>query len=247
MIKIRVLLQISYLGTNYHGWQVQPNGITVQEVLGKKLEQMYKHNINLTGCSRTDAGVHANMFFCHYDTELKIDETGIVKGLNSVLPKDISVNSATYVSDDFHARYSAKGKNYVYKILNTTIHNPFLYDRVWHIERVLDVDLMNTFCKKLCGTHDFYGFSSSGRTVKDTVRTITECSVSKENDIITISVTANGFLYNMVRIIVGTAVAVSDKKISVGEVEDILASLDRDRAGITAPPNGLYLNKVFYE
>ena len=242
----RVLLKISYLGSNYHGWQVQPNGITVQQVLGEKLQQMYKQKVNLTGCSRTDAGVHASEFYCHYDTELHIDESGIVKGLNSVLPKDIAVLSADYVDAGFHARYSAKGKNYVYIIRNTTIHDPFLNGRAWHIERPLCVDKMNEFCNKICGTHDFIGFSSSGRTVTDTVRTISECSVTREGDNIIVSVSADGFLYNMVRIIVGTAVEVSDGKISLSDIEEILASKDRARAGITAPPDGLYLNKVFY-
>ncbi len=246
MIMERVLLRISYLGTNYHGWQVQPNGITIQQVLCEKLEQMFKQRINLTGCSRTDAGVHAKEFYCHFDTSLHIENNGIVKGLNSVLPKDICVLSAEYVDSNFHARYSAKGKNYVYIIRNAPIHDPFSTGRAWHIERKLDVEIMNQFCKKICGKHDFYGFSSSGRTVSDTVRTVFECSVTKEGENIIFSVSADGFLYNMVRIIVGTAVEVSDGKININEIDDILNSLDRSRAGITAPPDGLYLNKIFY-
>ncbi len=246
MVMERVLLRIAYCGTAYHGWQVQPNAITVQEVLGSKLEQMYKNKVNLTGCSRTDAGVHAKEFYCHFDTQLHIEPDGIVRGLNSVLPKDIAVLSAEYVDSSFHARYSAKGKNYIYIIRNANIHDPFLENRVWHIERRLNIDLMNEFCKKICGKHDFYGFSSSGRTVTDTVRTITECTVSKFGDDIVFSVSADGFLYNMVRIIVGTAVAVSDGKITIEKVDDILESKDRSKAGITATPDGLYLNKVFY-
>ncbi len=246
MIMERVLLKISYLGTFYHGWQVQPNGITVQEVLQSKLEAMYKCKIALTGCSRTDAGVHAREFYCHYDAPFHICDEGIVKGLNSTLPKDISVISAQYVADDFHARYSAKGKNYEYVILNAPIHDPFLLDRVLHIERKLDVEAMNSFCEKLCGTHDFEGFSSSGRTVKDTVRTITECKVRREDDHVILTVSANGFLYNMVRIIVGTAVDVSDGKIKPEDTLAILNSRKRELAGITAPAAGLYLNKVYY-
>ncbi len=242
----RVLLKISYLGTNYHGWQVQPNGITIQEVLQSKIEQMYKDRINLTGCSRTDAGVHALEFYCHYDAPFHIEEESIVLGLNSVLPKDIAVKKAQYVPDDFHSRYSAKGKNYIYIIDNTKIHNPFNNKRSWHIERSLDCELMNEFCKIIIGKHDFRGFSSSGRTVEDTVRTVTECSVKKDGNKIIFSVSADGFLYNMVRIIVGTAIEVSDGKIKVDDVNDILYSKERSRAGITAPPDGLYLNKVFY-
>ncbi len=246
MIMERVLLKISYLGSAYHGWQVQPNGITVQEVLQSKIEQLYKAKISLTGCSRTDAGVHAKEFYCHFDAPFHINTDGIVKGLNSLLPRDISVYSAEYVAADFHSRYSSKGKNYIYLIENTAVRNPFNIGRAWHIERPLSVDIMNEFCQKLCGTHDFYGFSSSGRTVETTVRTVYNCSVSKDNELITLSVSGDGFLYNMVRIIVGTAVDVSDGKINISDIEEILLSKERSRAGITAPPDGLYLNKVFY-
>ncbi len=242
----RVLLKISYLGTAYHGWQVQPNGITVQEEMQNALEKMYKVRPNLTGCSRTDAGVHANEFFCHFDTELEINERGIVLGLNALLPPDISVLDAKYVDNDFHARYNAKGKNYIYRIYNSEIKNPFKADRALQISRKLDIDKMNEFCKGLCGKHDFYGFSSSGRTVTDTVRTITDCFVYKEDDEVILSVTADGFLYNMVRIITGTALAVSDGLISPYDTQSIILSKDRDRAGVTVAPLGLYLNKVFY-
>lgn len=242
----RVLLKICYLGTAYHGWQVQPNGITIQAVLQEKIESMYKSKINLTGCSRTDSGVHANEFFCHFDTDIHIEPKGIIKGLNSILPKDIAILDCIYVERNFHARYSAKGKNYVYKILNSPINNPFLFDRAWHIERNLDIELMNKFCKEICGTHDFLGFSSSGRTVTDTIRTVSECFVSKTDNIIELSITANGFLYNMVRIIVGTAVDISDGKIDINNISSIIDSCDRSLLGITAPPQGLYLNKVIY-
>lgn len=246
MIMERVLLKISYLGTAYHGWQVQPNGVTVQQVLQSCIEGMFKQKISLTGCSRTDAGVHANEFFCHFDTGNHIDETGIIRGLNSVLPHDIVVQDCKYVSSDFHSRYSAKGKNYVYKILNRPIGDPFLHDRVWHISRPLNAELMSEFCKTLCGTHDFIGFSSSGRTVTDTVRTVFDCDVQRNGDMVTLSVSADGFLYNMVRIIVGTAVDVSDGKYDIAELGDIISSCDRSAAGMTAPPQGLYLNRVFY-
>ena len=242
----RVLLKISYLGTAYHGWQVQPNGITVQEEMQNALEKMYKVRPNLTGCSRTDAGVHANEFYCHFDTNLDINERGIVLGLNALLPSDISVLDAKYVENDFHARYNAKGKNYIYRIYNTEIKNPFLADRTLQIARELDIEKMNEFCKRICGKHDFYGFSSSGRSVTDTIRTITECSVSKEGKEVILSVTADGFLYNMVRIITGTAIAVSDGLIDPKDTESIILSKDRDKAGATVAPWGLYLNKVFY-
>ncbi len=243
---MRALLRISYLGTNYHGWQVQPNGITVQEVLQNALESVYKTRPALTGCSRTDAGVHAKEFYCHYDVDMIIPEKGVIAALNSVLPDDIAVKGCEYVADDFHARYSAKGKNYVYKIYNSQIPDPFLADRSWIISRSLNINSMNEFATGLIGTQDFVAFSASGRTVENTVRTLTECKVSRENDIITISVSADGFLYNMVRIIVGTLVDVSDGKIAVDSAADILKSKNRSTAGFTAPAHGLYLNKVLY-
>ena len=161
---MRVLLKISFLGTAYHGWQVQPNGITVQQVMQDALESLYKLRPNLSGCSRTDAGVHANEFYCHYDISAKIPENGIVHALNAKLPDDIVVLSAEYVSDDFHSRYSAKGKNYIYKIHNSNSLSPFNADRMLHIDRELNIDLMNEFCKRIIGEYDFVGFSSSGRT-----------------------------------------------------------------------------------
>ena len=243
---MRVLLKISFVGTAYHGWQVQPNGITVQETMQNALESLYNLRPNLSGCSRTDAGVHANEFYCHFDIETQIPTNGIVHSLNRFLPNDIAVLSAEYVDDNFHSRYSAKGKNYIYKIYNSDTINPFNHDRMLHINRELNIDLMNEFCKRIVGEYDFIGFSSSGRTVTDTVRKITDCGVTRNGDEITLSVTANGFLYNMVRIITGTAISVSDGKIDPYKTEEILLSKDRNLAGFTAPAHGLYLNKVIY-
>ena len=244
---MRVLLKISYIGSAYHGWQVQPNGITVQKVVQEALQTVYKNdNIGVTGCSRTDAGVHANEFFCHYDVDKFIPETGIVAALNTVLPDDIAALECRYVEDSFHARYSAKYKNYIYRIYNAEVPDPFEAHRSWHIVRQLDDEKMNKFAKQIIGTYDFIGFSSSGRTVEDTVRTVTDCSVSREDNIVTLNVTADGFLYNMVRIIVGTAISVSDGKIDPDNTKEIILSKNRNAAGQTAPPHGLYLNKVFY-
>ena len=243
---MRYLLTISYLGTEYHGWQVQPNGITVQEKVQDALEHVYKTRPALTGCSRTDAGVHAKEFCCHYDTQQIIPESGIISALNTVLPNDIAVIGCKIVDNDFHARYSAKGKNYIYRIYNNKVQNPFLFDRSWQISRPLNIKKMNIFLTDLVGTHDFVAFSSSGRSVEDTIRTITECKAEQKGDFVEISISANGFLYNMVRIIVGTAVEVSDGKIPEDIAKDIFNTNDRNLAGITAPPHGLFLNKVFY-
>ncbi len=242
----RVLLTICYDGTAYHGWQIQPNGITVQQVLCEELSLMLGKKTDVTGCSRTDAGVHANMFCCHLDCDDNIPDTAFTRGLSSRLPADISVLDCKRVADNFHARYDALGKTYSYNILNSNIKDPFLERYSWRIERKLDIDKMKEFGREIIGTHDFYAFSSSGRTVKDTVRTIKECQVERNGDTVTLNVTANGFLYNMVRIIVGTAVEVSDGKIKVSDIRQILNEKKRENAGVTAPAKGLFLKKVIY-
>ena len=242
----RILLTLGFDGTAYHGWQVQPNGITVQETLQNALLKLLGKPHGVTGCSRTDAGVHAREFCCHIDCDDNIPDIAFLRGLNSFLPPDIAVKSVKEVKSDFHARYNAKGKTYKYRILNTNIKDPFLSRYSWQIERRLDIDKMNEFCSALVGTHDFYAFSSSGRTVEDTVRTITECFVEREGDEVILTVSANGFLYNMVRIIVGTAVEVSDGKINPQNTLEIINSKKREMAGITAPPNALFLWKVHY-
>lgn len=242
----RYLLKIAYDGTAYHGWQVQPNGITVQGVLCDALSNMCKCKTAVTGCSRTDAGVHANEFFCHFDTNLNIPQTAYIKGLNAILPNDISVVDCVSVEADFHARYSAKGKNYIYRFYDGELANPFYTRYALSVPQKLNVDLMNEFCSKIVGTYDFCGFSSSKRTVTDTVRTISECKVYRDGDFTVLSVTADGFLYNMVRIIAGTALEVSMGKIDPADTENILKSKNRERAGATLSPHGLFLNKVFY-
>jgi len=242
----RILLTLKYDGTEYHGWQVQPNGITVQQVLQERLYKVLGVKTGVTGCSRTDAGVHANMFCCHIDCEDNIPDDAFLRGLNSVLPNDISVTACKRVSDDFHARYNACGKTYVYHIYNSSIKDPFKLRYSWWIEKELDVMLMNQFCEKIIGKHDFYGFSSSGRTVEDTVRTVKECYVTRDNDEVRLHITADGFLYNMVRIVTGTAVEISMGRISLENVDEIFTQKSRERAGITAPPQGLFLEKVIY-
>ena len=187
----RILLTLSYDGTAYHGWQVQPNGITVQEVLQNSLETLLKTRPSVSGCSRTDAGVHAKEFCCHLDCEEVIPKEAFLKGLNSLLPPDIAVTDYKEVVSDFHARYNAKGKTYVYRILNSNKKDPFLSRYAWAIEKPLNLELMNEFCSNIIGTHDFYAFSSSGRTVTNTVRTVSECEAEKNGDIVTIKITAD--------------------------------------------------------
>lgn len=242
----RILLTLGYDGTNYHGWQIQPNAFTVQEAVQDALFKLLGKPIGVTGCSRTDAGVHAREFCCHLDCDDNIPDNAFLRGLNSMLPPDIAIKNCKEVAPDFHARYASTGKTYVYRILNSNEKDPFLSRYSWQIERRLCTQKMNEFCEKIVGTHDFYGFSSSGRTVEDTVRTVTECYVERNGDLVTLTVTANGFLYNMVRIIVGTAVNVSDGKIDPDIIEEIYTKKDRSLAGVTAPPMGLMLHKVHY-
>ena len=242
----RVLLTIKYDGTSYHGWQVQNNALTVQEVMQDSLERLLGSRPSLSGCSRTDAGVHAREFCCHLDCNETIPKEAFLRGLNSILPNDIAVIDYREVPNDFHARYDAKGKNYVYRFYCSKITDPFLSRYAWRLDRELDVEKINVFCSSLVGTHDFLPFSSSGRTVEDTVRTISECRMITDEGLPALSVTANGFLYNMVRIITGTALAVSDGRLASDCAEEIFSSKLRSKAGETVPPHGLFLNKVFY-
>ena len=241
----RYLLKISYDGTAYHGWQVQPGVVTIQETLQNGLYKILQKETGVTGCSRTDAGVHAREFYCHLDCDDNIPRDAFLRGLNSVLPNDISVLDAKIVSSDFHARYNAKGKNYIYNFYYGNL-NPF-YDRyALRLDREVDLDIVNEFCKTIIGKHDFYGFSSSGRTVEDTVRTVTDCKIYTDGDFVKFDISADGFLYNMVRILVGTALGVSYGRFETDVALKVFDTKDRGLAGDTVSPKGLFLNKVFY-
>lgn len=242
----RRLLKIAYLGTAYCGWQVQPNGRSVQQTVQDALEKMLGFRPALTGCSRTDSGVHANAFYCHFNGGENIPNKGLVAGLNTLLPQDIAVLDCQDVSPNFHVRYSALGKNYIYKIYESPVPNPFLNGRVLWLKQPVELERMNEACRAYCGTHDFKAFCSAGSKVQDTVRTVSECFVQRKNGLLTFSVTANGFLYNMVRILVGTALEVAGGQLLAEKIPEILAQKDRTAAGKTAPACGLYLNNVFY-
>lgn len=240
-----MLLTISYDGTNYHGWQVQPNGITVQQTLQDALEKLLGKRVAVTGCSRTDAGVHAREFACHIDCDDHFPEKAFLKGLNSLLPNDIAVRDCREVSRDFHARYNAIGKKYIYSMY-TGVLNPFYSRYMLHLEKEPDIYLMNEFCKGIVGTHDFEPFSSSKRTVDNTVRTVSECYVKKENNCIHFEIKGDGFLYNMVRIIAGTALAVGQNRLNPDCYNEIFSTKDRSLAGDTLPAFALFLDKVYY-
>ncbi len=241
-----LLLTISFDGSNYHGWQVQENAITVQQTMQDAIERITGSRGNIVGCSRTDAGVHANMYCCNIRTESEIECSKFVTALNAVLPEDISVMKCGEVNYEFHARYDCKSKEYIYKIWNSPVKNPFLHKYSYQHKYPLDEEFLNRQAKQFIGTCDFSAFCASGSSVEDTVRTVTDAEVYREGDMVIFRVEANGFLYNMVRIMVGTLLDISAGKIKPDTIDEILLSKDRNRAGITAKPEGLYLNRIVY-
>ncbi len=241
-----LMLIVEYDGTCYHGWQRQQNAVTVQEVLEKALQVIMKEDIAVTGCSRTDAGVHARGFVCNFFTHTNIPADRVPYALNSVLPDDVVILSCHHMQEDFHARYHARSKKYRYRIINRTFPSPFEKHYACHFPYALDVDKMIKATKFLEGQHDFRAFMATGSMVKDTVRNIFEVSITQNNAEIRIDITGDGFLYNMVRIIAGTLIYVGIGKIGVSDISEIIACKDRKKAGITAPPQGLYLMEVRY-
>ena len=252
---MKIFLTISYVGTAYCGYQVQKNGVSIQQRLNEAAKALFSFDCDIVGCSRTDRGVHANMF-CATVTRRgedsiasTIPEDALPRAFNSYLPGDIAVRSAKYVEDTFHARYDVKYKEYVYKLYNAPLHDPFLHGRVWHYkEHISDEQLekMNQAAQYFCGKHDFSSFMSSGSKITDAVREVVGAKVERNGSVIEFTVSADGFLYNMVRIMMGTLVAVAEGKISPEEIPDIIEAKNRARAGMTAPADGLYLNRVEY-
>jgi len=245
---LKLKLNLAYDGTRYCGWQVQKNAVSVQETLQNAIESIFGERCMLTGCSRTDSGVHARDFCCavSFSKDINISSDKIPLALNHHLPDDISVFKAEYVSDEFHPRYDVKYKEYEYLILNDPIKDPFLVNKVYVYPKKLDPVLMNDAAQCLTGKYDFSAFMSSGSSVEDTVRTIKYFTVNSDGRFIKVNVAADGFLYNMVRILVGTLIEVSNGKILIGDLPHIIEQKNRKNAGFTAPPQGLYLNKVFY-
>lgn len=241
-----LLLTIKYLGTAYSGWQVQANAPSVQQTLQDAAEKLFTVRENIVGCSRTDAGVHANMYCCNIRTQSLLPCETVVRGLNAYLPSDIAVVSCKEVDYDFHARYSCEGKEYVYLIHNSQNRDPFLENRCWNFKKHIDAEFLNQQAQSFCGEHDFKAFCSAGSSVQSTVRTVKSFKVERSGDNIIMSVQANGFLYNMVRIMVGTLTDITMGRIAPDTIESIIKSCDRTNAGITAPAQGLYLNRVFY-
>ncbi len=242
-----ICLTLSYDGSRFHGWQMQENAETVQGFLAAACERIFGHKVTLYGCSRTDASVHANIFCCNFKTEKETPCEKIKVGLNALIPDEIAVLSAREMPLDFNSRFDCKGKEYVYKVWNSRVRNPFLIGRALHHPIPIDEKLLDKECKAFIGYHDFSAFCASGTEVADKKRTIFDFSVKREGDLVLFTVRGDGFLYNMVRIMVGTLLDINSKKIPEGTLSEVILSKDRVRAGITAKPDGLYLNKVFYD
>lgn len=242
-----IKLTIRFNGSDFHGWQIQDNAVTVQASIVAAIERIIGSRVTLNGCSRTDSGVHANMFCCNFRTEKEIDCKKLMRGLNAVLPDSISVYGCEEVDISFHSRFDCKGKEYIYKIWNSEAKNPFMKGLTLHYPYKLDAEMLNKEAADFVGTYDFSAFCSSGTDVEDKTRTVYSCNVTRDGDMVIFSVKGDGFLYNMVRIMVGTLLDISSGKIECGTVRDIILSKDRKLSGITAKAEGLYLNEVYYD
>ena len=242
-----LLITISYDGSKFHGWQIQHNAVTVQEVFQTALYSVINAKPDIKACSRTDSGVHAEMFCISTKISHPIPPERLKAAMNSHLPDSVVVLDVKEVDSDFHARYNAKGKRYIYRVLNRRERDPFYVGRALHYRYNLDVELLDKASKDYIGTHDFTSFCTLDKREKgDFTRTIYDFSVRRIGDIVEFTVEGNGFLYNMVRIMVGTLLAVNEGKIAPDSIPDIIRAESRDTAGPTAPPQGLYLNEVFY-
>jgi len=241
------LLTLSYLGTAYSGFQVQPNAKTVQAALQYAATKIFDAPCGITGCSRTDSGVHANEYLAVVEEHgtASIPEGAVARAMNTYLPKDISVSQSVAVADDFKLRREVEGKEYMYLIWNRPSRNPFLSDRALYYPRKLDLEEMEKAIPYFLGKQDFRAFMASGSDITDTVRTVWDLRVETDSDTVRIYVSADGFLYNMVRIIVGTLLEISEGKISSERLRLALETGERSLAGRTAPAEGLYLNRVF--
>lgn len=246
--KVRnLLVTIKYDGRTLHGWQIQSNAITVQELFQNAVKSVLSSCPDIKGCSRTDSGVHANMYCISMKTEHPIPCERLKHALNRYLPRTIVVLSVKEVDGDFHARYSCKGKEYVYKVLNSEIRDPFLEGYALHYRYKIDEEMLNKAAQAYVGSHDFTSFCTlDNREKGDFVRNVKYFNVERDGDIVTFTVAADGFLYNMVRIMVGTLLKIQQGKLSEDSIKKILEDKNRKSAGPTAPAEGLYLNKVFY-
>lgn len=247
---MKYLAKIKYLGTSFHGFQVQPDKRTVQGELSHALAEAFGGEWRVTGCSRTDAGVHANEFVLKLECDTAtVPSDKLSVAIARFLPNDLSLYYAEECSDEFHPRYDVRSKEYLYRIRNDKVYDPFDFERAWFVPRLIDdaaISKMKSAAKHFIGSHDFASFMSDGSEVEDTVRTVFSLDIEKIGSLIEIKISADGFLYNMVRIIVGTLIEVAFDRIAPSEISKIIYAKNRSLAGPTAPPFGLYLNKVIY-
>lgn len=245
---MRVLLVCRYDGSRYHGFQIQPNNKTIQEMIEKSLARIHKGtNIRIHMSGRTDSGVHAYIQPIHFDTNLNLTEKAWLNSVNAYLPKDIRIIGSKLVSDNFHVRFDSIEKTYEYRLCISKNINPFLVNYVGHCPFNFDYYKAQDCLQYFIGTHDFSSFCSKNSSVEDKVRTITNFTMRKENDIIIFEITGDGFLYNMVRIIIGTITDVATGKYDKSKIPEIIAQKDRSFSGKRADANGLYLKNVKYK
>ena len=236
-----------YNGTAYHRWPVQTTEISVAQTLEKGLSMVCGHPVKVTGCGRTDAGVHAEHYVANFRTESRIPVERLPFAVNTHIPEDIVVKAAYEVAEDFNAIGSCIKKEYTYRIYNSLFKNPFYVDRAYFYPKKLDEEFLNRAAHQFVGTHDFRAVRSVGTETKSTVRTIYWCDVTRNGDLLELKVCANGFLYNMVRAITGTVLYAAEGKFAPEDIPVILESGDRRLAGPTVPPGGLYLTRLWYE
>lgn len=242
-----IALRLMYSGTNYHGWQTQKNAVTVQETLENALTGICEESIRVTGCGRTDAGVHALKYCVNFKTASRIPADRLPLAVNSILPRDISVTAAVDAPEEFNAILSCKKKEYTYKIYNSKIRNPFYEHYSYFYPQALDEILMGEAAARFVGTHDFAAVRSVGTQTRTTVRTIFDFDVERDGDFVILRVSADGFLYNMARAMAGTLIYVSMGKIRPEEIRPLLKTGDRRLTGPTVPPQGLYLSRIWYD
>ena len=241
-----IKLTISYDGTRYKGWQIQKNGNTVQKEISKAAKKIFNSNHTVVGSSRTDSGVHAKGQVANIKTSSDIPAEKITLAFNRILPKDIAIVKCEEVDLDFHSQFLAKSKHYSYKILNSRGKDPFSEKYSWKVPYKLNIAAMKREAKVLEGRHDFKSFQAKDRKDKNTVREIYSISINKRGPLVNIDIKGNGFLYNMVRNIVGTLVDTGRGYLPEGSMEKILKNKDRRTAGPTAPPKGLFLLNIKY-
>ena len=241
-----IKLIIEFDGSSFCGWQRQPIGRTVQKVIEAAIFKATGEDIMINGSSRTDAGVHAREMVANFFTNSTIPGDKFREAINTRLPEDVSIVKSEEVDNDFHARYSSKGKTYSYTIINRYERLSLGHQYLYHCRYRLDVDAMREACKPFIGRHDFKAFMSPGSSIKTTIRNIEDLYIEQDGNKIEIFITADGFLYNMVRIIVGTLIKVGTGKLKPKEIENIIMEGNRKKSGVCVPPNGLILEKVFY-